>query len=313
MLINNKIFDCYPIDGIAQAEISEFYSHANVILKKYPRKRDLVKDFLRTGLGRVASPSYVSRKTNAKDQYEEIWTGKTILDVFGDGGTRDLGIVNPTNILFKGGLIGSEMWSLNASIVSTFASYLRGEGKTKVKILEIGSGNGFNLISLAAQFPDREFIGLELTEAGVLASVKAMKDTRTVTNLCDFVFGSNNKYSGEPLKNIKFIQEDVTRLNPKAFSTDLILSVLAQEQMEQVYEEFKSAIKKMKDTDFLFFEPYLDFNSAHQSSILKTKKYLYRASLELELFLDIEIQKLTMPMKIDKQKFSFGILKGKTN
>ena len=313
MSTNNKKFDFYPIDGLAQAEIREFYSHAKTIFKKYPRKRDYVKYFLRTGLGLVASPSYASRKTNAKDQYEEIWTGKTILDTFCDGGTRDLGMVNPTNVLFEGGLIASERWSLNASIVSTFSSYLRGEGKGKVKILEIGSGNGFNLISLAAQFPDREFIGLELTEAGVLASDKAMKDTRTVINLCNFIFGSNNQYSGKPLKNIKFIQEDVTRLNPESFPADLILSVLAQEQMEQVYEEFKFAIKKMKNTDFLFFEPYLDFNSSYQSLVLKTKKYLYRNSLELEKFLDIKIQTLRMPMKIDKQKYSFGILKGKTN
>jgi len=313
MPTNNTKFYAFPIDDLAHAEIRSFYLHANVIFEKYPRKSDLAKDFIRTILGRVFSPSYASRKTNAKDQYEDIWTRKTIFDVFCDGGTRDLGMINPTNILFEGGLIGSERWSLNASIVSTFSSYLRGEGKGKSKILEIGSGNGFNLISLAAQFPDREFIGLELTEAGVIASDKAMKDSQTVINLCNFIFGPNNQYSGKPLKNIKFIQEDVTRLNPEEFPADLILSVLAQEQMEQVYEEFKSAIKKMKDTDFLFFEPYLDFNSSHQSSILKTKKYLYRHSLELEEFLDIKIQTLRMPMKLDKQKFSFGILKGKTN
>lgn len=313
MQTNQKKFESYPIDTFAEAEIKEFYSQAEVIFKKYPRKRDLIRDLKNTIFCRFSFPSHASRKASAKDQYEDIWTRKTISDVFRDGGSRDSGIITSANILFEGGLVLSEMWGLNASIVSTFASYLRGEGKDKVSILEIGSGNGFNLISLAAQFPDREFTGLELTEAGVSASYKAIGDVRAVMNLCEFVFGSNNKYSGKPLNNIKFIQEDVTRLNPIAFPTDQIFSVLAQEQMEQVYEGFLVAMKKMTDTNFFFFEPYLDFNNYYRTSILKTKMYLYRNSLELEKYLSIEVDKLRMPMNIDKQKFGFGIVKGKTN
>jgi hypothetical protein len=306
-------YDSYSIDAIASAEICKFYSQKEVIFEKYPRRRDSLRELKHIFLSRFSSLSFFHRENDAKEQYEGIWSGKTISDVFCTGGRRDSGTTISTQILFEGRLLSSEMWSLNATIVSTFASYLRQEGKDKNNILEVGSGNGFNLIALAAQFPSKNFVGLELTESGVSASNKAVADSRTVMNLCEFVFGANNKYSGEPLQNIKFIQEDVTRLNPNLVATDQIFSVLAQEQMDQVYDGFLSAIKNMKDTDFFFFEPYLDFNSYYQALILKTKKYLYRDSMELEKVLGIEVEKYSMPMKINKKKYAFGILKGKTN
>jgi hypothetical protein len=301
-------YDCYSIDASASAEIQKFYSQKETIFEKYPRKRDSLRELKHILLSRFSSLSFSHRENDAKDQYEGIWSAKTVSDAFRAGGA---GNITSTKILFEGRLLSSEMWSLNASIVSTFASYLRQEGQEKKNILEIGSGNGFNLIALAAQFPSKKFIGLELTESGVLASNEAVKDSRAVMNLCEFVFGDNNKYSGDPLQNIKFIQEDVTRLDPDLVATDQMFSVLAQEQMEQVYDGFLSAIKKMKDTDFFFFEPYLDFNSYYQALILKSKKYLYRDSLELEKFLGIEVEKYKMPMNINKKKYAFGILKGK--
>jgi hypothetical protein len=306
-------FDCYPIDAQAESEIKNFYSQKDIIFEKYPRNRDLLRDLKYVVLSRFSRLSFSYRETDAKDQYEGIWSAKTVSDVFREGGQRDTGNTTSTNVLFEGCLLSSEMWSLNASIVSTFASYLRQEGQEKENILEIGSGNGFNLISLAAQFPSKNFIGLELTESGVSASNESIKDTQTVMNLCEFVFGSNNKYSGKPLNNIKFIQEDVTRLDPKLVTIDQMFSVLAQEQMEQVYYGFLSAIKKMEGTDFFFFEPYLDFNTSYQELILKTKKYLYRNSWDLKKYLGVEVEKFKMPMNINKQKYAFGILKGKIN
>ena len=307
----NLNYDSYPIDAIAGAEIRKFYSQKEIIFEKYPRKRDSLRELKYIFVSLFSSLPFSHRESDAKEQYEDIWAAKTVSDIFRTGGQRDSGTITSTQILFEGCLLSSEMWSLNASVVSTLASYLRQEGQGKNNILEVGSGNGFNLIALAAQFPSKNFVGLELTESGVSASNKVVADSQTVMNLCEFVFGANNKYSGNPLQNIKFIQEDVTRLNPNLVAADQIFSVLAQEQMDQVYDGFLSAIKKMKGTDFFFFEPYLDFNSYYQALILKSKKYLYRDSLELEKFLGIEVKKYKMPMNINKKKYAFGILKGK--
>lgn len=47
------------------------------------------------------------------------------------------------------------------------------------RVLEVGSGNGINLLSLAGAFPEIEFTGLELTHEGVEQARHALSDRRS--------------------------------------------------------------------------------------------------------------------------------------
>ncbi|MGB1217650.1 MAG: class I SAM-dependent methyltransferase, partial [Saprospiraceae bacterium] len=76
------------------------------------------------------------------------------------------------------------------------------------RVMELGSGVGYNIVSLAEELPDVEFVGLDLTEK----NLKIAKE----------------KVAEKQLKNVQFLQANFDELNIEKYKTqDLIFSIEA--------------------------------------------------------------------------------------
>ncbi len=132
--------------------------------------------------------------------------------------------------------------------------------RTKPKnILEVGSGNGLNLFILSYLFPSIKLTGVELTEGGIDAAKKiSLKD-----NLPDYIV----KYSplvGEKSNAhncIDFIHGSAQNLCFKNESFDLVFTILALEQMEEIRHKALSEISRVCKKYLVMVEPFRDWNN----------------------------------------------------
>lgn len=250
----------------------------------------------------IKSVSYFRSTQLKSDEYEAIWSNKTIEDDFSEALEYRS---HPTKITGDGRVRQATRWWLNASILVVLASKIR--ALKPCNVIEAGSGNGVNLIALAAVFPDIDFTGLELTEAGVSAAKAAAQNETAVRNLVTFVFGDDiaSKISF-PLDNLNFRQHDLTLPIDDA-RCDLVFTSLALEQMDMVFHKAFPTILSLANKQCLFFEPFLEFNSGLTKNVLKTKSYLYRSFGDEIRRYDRTGQIFSMPRHINKLKFKFGV------
>lgn len=123
-------------------------------------------------------------------------------------------------------------------------------------VLEVGSGNGLNLLLLANRFPDIRFAGIELSANGV-SSAKAM----AVAPLPSYL----ERFSPQPLltreaPNVTFEQASAVQLPYDDNSFDLVLTVQALEQMEAVRSQALSEIARVARRNTVMVEPFKEWN-----------------------------------------------------
>ncbi len=115
-------------------------------------------------------------------------------------------------------------------------------------ILEIGSGNGFNIIALAVLYPEvKKWCGVELTEAGVEKAQEMLKEPAHEDLL--YVTGLSKDIIAKRLAetSITFMQGDARTLPWQSPSFDFVFSHLVIEQIPQEYEAvFKEAYRVAK-------------------------------------------------------------------
>ena len=127
-------------------------------------------------------------------------------------------------------------------------------------VLEVGCGNGINLILLAGRFPALRFAGVELTEAGHRAARALQERGALPAGLPD--------YAPLPLadpaafERIDFRQGNATRLPFEDGAFDLVITVLALEQMERVRAQALAEIARVSARHSLMIEPFRDVNQA---------------------------------------------------
>ena len=98
-------------------------------------------------------------------------------------------------------------------------------------ILEVGSGDGINLLLLAGAFPEISFTGLELTAGGIAAARKAQNSPLLAQSLQDYsplVQKDRRAY-----QRVQFIQGNACAMPFHDAAFDVVLTVLAVEQMER--------------------------------------------------------------------------------
>jgi SAM-dependent methyltransferase len=128
------------------------------------------------------------------------------------------------------------------------------------RVLEVGCGNGINLILLAGRFPEIAFTGVELTEAGHRAARELQKRKELPPALRD--------YAPLPLadttafRSIQFLQGNATSLPYEDGAFDLVITVLALEQMERVRSQALGEIARVAGRHTLMIEPFQDTNRA---------------------------------------------------
>ena len=146
------------------------------------------------------------------------------------------------------------------------------------RVLEVGCGNGINLILLAGHFPKIRFAGVELTQAGHRA-VRALQEQPALPpGMAD--------YAPLPLadpaafRRIDFRQGDATRLPFEAGGFDLVITVLALEQMEQVRARALAEIARVTARHSLMIEPFQDVNQTFWPRLNVMRRDYFRGRID---------------------------------
>lgn len=128
------------------------------------------------------------------------------------------------------------------------------------KILEVGCGNGINLLLLAGRFPEIELCGVDLTPEGV-AAAKRLQEQPV---LPDYL----QAFAPEPLsditafRRIAFRQADASNLPFADGEFDLVFTSLALEQMERIRAQALGEIRRVAAANVFMIEPFRDTNAS---------------------------------------------------
>ena len=145
------------------------------------------------------------------------------------------------------------------------------------RVLEVGAGNGINLLLLAPAFPDIEFSGLELTEAGVAAAQSVQAGAMPA---------ALSKYSPLGIKDplahqrIRFIRGSAADLPFEAGEFDLVFTVLAVEQMERIRARALSEIARVASGHVAMIEPFRDANDSGLRLLYSWSRNYFRGAID---------------------------------
>jgi SAM-dependent methyltransferase len=126
-------------------------------------------------------------------------------------------------------------------------------------VLEVGSGNGLNLLTLACRFPETRFTGVELTQGGV-AVARAAQDEPALPAVLQ-------RFAPEPVldatahRRVAFHRGSAAQLPFDDASQDLVYSSLALEQMEEVRARAIAEMARVAARHTLMLEPFWDCNA----------------------------------------------------
>lgn len=126
------------------------------------------------------------------------------------------------------------------------------------RVLEVGSGNGINLLLLSGQFPAVEFHGVELTEHGVAAAQSVQGRPNLPENFR--TFAPFPVKDDDAFKRVQFHQGSAANLLFPDGSFDLVYTCAAVEQMERIRELALSEIARVSSGYVFFYEPFNDVN-----------------------------------------------------
>lgn len=125
-------------------------------------------------------------------------------------------------------------------------------------VLEVGCGNGINLLSLASAFPDVRFTGLDLTAEGIAAAKALQEDDALPPALSDYI--PLPKTDPTAFRRIDFVQGSAVDLPFADGQFDLVFTVLAIEQMERIRDQALREIARVSGGHVLMLEPLRDAN-----------------------------------------------------
>lgn len=127
------------------------------------------------------------------------------------------------------------------------------------KVLEVGFGNGINLFLLAARLPSIQFSGVELTRGGF----ETARQICSLPELPPFF----QMFAVDPLRDLQAHRRlDLHQANATALpfadkSFDLVFTVLALEQMEEIRNEALQQISRVASRYVVMVEPFRDWNA----------------------------------------------------
>jgi SAM-dependent methyltransferase len=127
------------------------------------------------------------------------------------------------------------------------------------RVLEVGCGNGINLILLASRFPELELSGIELTSEGVRAATDLQRRPCLPDGIAGFA--PNGIADTTAFRRIAFRQGDAGALPFGDGSFDLVFTMLALEQMESLRRRALSELARVTAGHALTIEPFADVNA----------------------------------------------------
>lgn len=127
-------------------------------------------------------------------------------------------------------------------------------------ILEVGAGNGVNLLALAARFPDLSLSGIELTAGGVKAAQSVAESARLPDALLEFLPEPAARTSVAGLIDLR--QGDARKLPFADAAFDMVFTSLALEQMEEIRDAALHELARVSARWVVMIEPFRDFNDS---------------------------------------------------
>jgi len=166
------------------------------------------------------------------------------------------------------------------------------------KVIEVGAGNGLNLLLLAAHFPAIDFTGAELTEGGVKVSREAQSADVLSAALQDF--SPFDVLDASAHKRIKFDLGNATCLGYEDNAFDLCFTALALEQMEEVRRPAIEEIARITGNIVVMVEPFRDWNNeGAYRNYIRANDYFQGAIADLdEHGLEVLFASADMPHKL---------------
>jgi SAM-dependent methyltransferase len=126
------------------------------------------------------------------------------------------------------------------------------------RVLEVGCGNGVNLLLIANAFPEIEFCGLDLTEAGVRMAREVQCGSHLPPALA--AYAPEPQIDPAAFRRIDFRQGDAIQMPFATGAFDLVLTVLSVEQMERVRHQALAEIARVSQSHVLNLEPFSEAN-----------------------------------------------------
>ena len=145
------------------------------------------------------------------------------------------------------------------------------------RVLEVGSGNGINLLTLAGAYPDISFTGIELTQAGIDAARRVQAEPALPPGLAAYV--ALPQKDPTAFQRVEFIRGDATDMPFETGSFDLVMTVLAVEQMERVRSKALAEIARVTGNHLLMLEPFRDANAGGLRRLYVVSRNYFRGSI----------------------------------
>jgi ubiquinone/menaquinone biosynthesis C-methylase UbiE len=145
------------------------------------------------------------------------------------------------------------------------------------RVLEVGCGNGINLLSLAGQFPDVEFTGIDLTPAGIEAAHKVQAEAALPPSLAEYI--PLERKDAHAFKRIRLMVGSAAELPFADGEFDLVYTVLAVEQMERIRHAALGEIARVSGGHVLMLEPFRDANSRGARRLYALSRNYFRGSI----------------------------------
>ena len=146
------------------------------------------------------------------------------------------------------------------------------------KVLEVGCGNGINLFSLAGDFPEIEFTGIDLTPEGIAAAKAVQAQDRLPPALAEYIPLPNPDPTA--FKRIRFMTGSAVELPFADGEFDLVYTVLAVEQMERIRESALAEVARVSRGHVLMLEPFKDTNRKGVRRLYAISRNYFRGSIE---------------------------------
>ena len=165
------------------------------------------------------------------------------------------------------------------------------------RVLEVGSGVGFNLLALAPRFPEIHFTGLELTAAGVAAARAACAAPLPPAL---FEFAPEPLTAPDAVRAIEWVEADAAKMPFADASFDLVFTALALEQVESIRARALAEVARVSSGHVAMVEPFRDWNAdGARRALIVGKEYFAASIADLAAYgMEPELVIANMPTKL---------------
>jgi hypothetical protein len=126
-------------------------------------------------------------------------------------------------------------------------------------VLEIGAGNSLNMFVLAAMCPGVRFTGLELTGGGIASATTTCRLPELPAAVQ--AFAPAPVVDPHPFSRISFVRGSAAALPFADRSVDLVMTVLALEQMKEIQHVALREIGRVARRAVAMLEPFFEWNA----------------------------------------------------